>query len=217
MNANRIAQEMIIFLTLVLAAGIGQADESKYELGLRGNVLLGDSVPANDILGAGVIARYSLNNGWFIGAGFDAYEYDFERPWKVMGLRQDPNVDVIDASADNSVLSGSFGRLYNKTDRGFDWFWTLGVGFASPGVDDVAGLTDTGESFDLMFDVGDEIHLMASLGTSYNFSASWSASFTARVEHHFMDVLVTDRISGNTAKIDSQSPIGASISLNFRF
>jgi len=30
-------------------------------------------------------------------------------------------------------------------------------------------------------------------------------------------VLITDRISGNTAKIDSQSPIGASISLNFRF
>jgi len=217
MNAMRIAQKMTMFVVLVLLAGPGQADESKYEFGLRGNVLLGDGVPSNDILGAGVIARYSLNNGWFIGAGLDAYEYDFERPWRIVDLRQDPNADVIDAAADSSVLSGSFGRLYNQTDHGFDWFWTLGVGFASPDVEDVAGPTDTGSRFDLMFDVGDEIHVMASLGTSYNFSASWSASFTARVEHHFMDVLITDRISGNTARIDSQSPIGASLSLNFRF
>ena len=217
MNAMRIAQKMTILVTLVLLAGPGQADESKYELGLRGNVLLGDGVPSNDILGAWVIGRYSLDNGWFIGAGLDAYEYDFERPWRIVDLRQDPNVDVIDAAADSSVLSGSFGRLYSETDHGFDWFWTLGVGFASPDVEDVAGPTDTGGTFDLMFDVGDEIHLMASLGTTYNFSASWSASFAARIEHHFMDVLITDRISGNTAKIDSQSPIGASISLNFRF
>jgi len=217
MNAMRIAQKITILVTLVLLAGPSQADETKYELGLRANVLLGDGVPANDILGAGVIGRYSLDNGWFIGAGLDAYEYDFERPWRIVDLRQDPNVATIDAPADSSVLSGSFGRLYNKTDHGFDWFWTFGVGFASPDVEDVAGPTDTGGTFDLMFDVGDEIHVMASLGTSYNFSASWSASFTARVEHHFMDVLITDRISGNTAKIDSQSPIGASISLNFRF
>ena len=217
MNAMRIAQKMTIFVTLVLLAVPGQADESKYELGLRGNVLSGDGVSSSDILGTGVIGRYSLNNGWFIGAGFDAYEYDFEGPWRALGLYQDPNAGVIDASADNSVLSGSFGRLYNQTDRGFDWFWSLGVGFASPGMDDIAGTTAAGGTFDLMFDVGDEIHLLASLGTSYNFSASWSASFTARVEHHFMDVLITDRISGNTARIDSESPIGASLSLNFRF
>jgi hypothetical protein len=58
---------------------------------------------------------------------------------------------------------------------------------------------------------------MATLGSSYNFSKSWSTSFSARIEHHFMDVLITDRISGNTAQIDSQSPLGAYWSLNYRF
>ncbi len=208
---------LAVLTTLVLMTGSSQAEDSKFEIGLRANVLLGDGVPANDILGIGVIGRYGLNNGWFIGAGLDTYDYDFERPWKILDLRQDPNVATIDAAADNTVLSGSFGRLYNETAHGFDWFWTLGLGFGSANVDDVAGPTDTGGTFDMTFDVGSEIHVMATLGSSYNFSENWSTSFTARVEHHFMDVLITDRVSGNTAKIDSQSPLGAYLSLNYRF
>jgi len=213
----RAIRTVTVFSALALHTGIGQADDPKFEIGLRGNVLLGDGVPANDILGLGVIGRYRLDNGWFVGAGLDTYEYDFERPWKIVDVRQDPDVDVIDGSADSTVISGLFGRLYNQTDSGFDWFWSLGAGFSSPNVGDVAGPTDTGGVFDLTFDVGSEIHLMATLGSSYNFSESWSASFSARVEHHFMDVLITDRVSGNTAKIDSQTPKGAYLSLNYRF
>jgi len=217
MTKSRHVRNAIAILTIILLSGIAQAQESKFEIGLRANVLLGDGVPSNDILGLGVIGRYRLSNGWFIGAGLDKYEYDFERPWRIVGLEQDPDIDVIDAPADSSVISGSFGRLYNETDSGFDWFWTLGLGFASPNVDDSAGPNDMGGTFDLTFDVGNEIHLMASLGTSYNFSEKWSTSFAARVEHHFMDVLITDRVSGATAKLDSQSPIGAFLSVNYRF
>ena len=217
MIAFQNVRKTAVSLAVLIVAGTAQAEESKYEIGLRANVLLGDGVPANDILGAGVIGRYRLNNGWFIGAGLDMYDYDYERPWKMVGLRQDPNEDVIDAAADSTVFSGSFGRLYNETDHGFDWFWTLGVGFASANVDDVAGPTDAGGTFDLTFDVGNEIHLMATLGSSYNFSEKWSTSFAARVEHHFMDVLITDSVSGATTKLDSQSPIGAYLSLNYRF
>jgi len=130
---------------------------------------------------------------------------------------QDPDVSTIDASADGTVFNGSIGRLHNETNRGFDWFWTVGLGFSSPSVDDVTGPTDTGGTFDITFDVGSEIHVMATLGTSYNFSEKWSTSFSARLEHHFMDVLITDRVTGNTTKIDSQSPIGAYFSLNYRF
>ena len=200
---------VLVFLSS-LVLGQESAQESKFEVGVRANVLLGDGIPANDILGLGVIGRYSLNNGWFIGAGVDKYEYDYERPASYVNLRQDPDEDVIDALADSTVIFGSLGRLYNRTDRGFDWFWSLGVGFASTDVDDVSGPTDTGGTFDLTFDVGNEIHLMGTFGTSYNISENWSTSFSARLEHHFMDVLVTDRVSGATKKIDSQSPIGAS-------
>ena len=145
------SQCLAIFLLLFILTPAAHSDETRYEIGLRANVLLGDGVPANDILGLGVVGRYRLKDGWFIGAGLDLYDYDFERPWRVVGLEQDPNVDTIDASADNTVLSGSIGRLYNETDHGFDWFWTLGIGLASPNVDDVAGPTDVGGTFDLTF------------------------------------------------------------------
>jgi len=217
MTALRFIQKTTVFFALALLAGTCQADDSKFEVGLRADALLADGVPANDILGAGVMARYRLNNGWFVGAGIDTYDFNYERPWRMVGLRQNPDVDMIDAAADSTVVSGSFGRLYNETNHGFDWFWTMGIGFSSLNVDDVAGPTDAGGTFDLTFDVGNEIHLMATLGSSYNFSSSWSASFAARVEHHFMDVLITDSVSGNTAKLDSQSPIGAFFSLHYRF
>jgi len=213
----RNVQKAAVVLAIIFLSSIAYAQESKIDIGLRANVLLGDGVPANDILGYGVIGRYRLNNGWFIGAGIDTYAFDYERPWRIVGLEQDPNVATIDASADSTVFNASIGRLYNETNKGFDWFWTLGLGFASVSVDDVVGPTDTGGTFDITTDAGNEIHLMATLGTSYNFSESWSVSFAARLEHHFMDVLITDRVSGATAKIDSQSPIGAFLSLNHRF
>ncbi|MBT8080625.1 MAG: hypothetical protein KJO31_18740 [Gammaproteobacteria bacterium] len=192
-------------------------DNSNFELGVRGNVLLGSGKPANDILGFGVIGRYMLSGGWFVGAAIDSYTYDFERPARILGIAQDPALSAIDANADSAVFSGSFGRLYNETDRGFDWFWSVGLGFATPNVDDVSGPTDSVGNFDITFDVGNEIHMMGAIGTSYNFSESWSASFTARLEHQFMDILITDRVTGNTSKIDSQSIHGASFSLNYRF
>ena len=129
-------------LVLVFLSSIAYAQDSKVDIGLRANVLLGDGIPNNDV---------------------------------------------------------------------------LGLGFASVSVDDASGSTDTGGTFDLTFDAGNEIHLMGTLGTSYNFSKRWSTSFAARVEHHFMDVLITDRVTGATAKIDAETYTGAYLSLNYRF
>lgn len=211
------ARRLGVACACLLAMTTTPAEESPYEIGLRFNVLLGDGVPANDILGLGVMGRYQLKEGWFVGAGLDTYEYDFERPSAVVGIAQDPNVDVIDALADSTVISGAIGRHYGNFDQGFDWFWSAGVGIGLPSVDDVGGPTDSGGTFDLTFDANTEIHLMLSLGTTYNFSPSWSASFAARVEHHFMDILVEDRVTGAAVKLDAQTPLGAYISLNYEF
>lgn len=211
------AQRIGVVCALLFAMTMTQAEESKVDLGLRFNVLLGDGVPANDILGLGVIGRYQLKDGWFVGAALDAYEYDFERPSTVLGITQDPTVDVVDALADSTVISALLGRQFGNSDRGFDWFWSAGVGVGMPSVDNVAGPTDSGGTFDLTFDANTEIHLMLALGTTYDFSPSWSASFAARVEHHFMDILVEDRVTGATATVDSQTPLGAYISLNYSF
>ena len=184
---------------------------------MRGNVLLGDGLPANDILGVGVIGRYYLDNGWFTGATLDAYEYDFEHAARVAGIVQDPNEKEIDALASSTVVSAFVGRMYGESNNGFDWFWQAGLGVGFPEVDNFNGSIDGGGTFALTYDAKTEIHVMSSLGTSYRFSPTWSATFAARLEHHFMDVTSTDTVSGATTSIDSQSPIGAYLSIDFRF
>jgi hypothetical protein len=176
-----------------------------------------DGLPANDMLGYGVIGRYYLNEGWFAGAALDTTDFDFEHTSAILGIPQDPAVKAIDAAATNTIISAFMGRQYGNTDRGFDWFWTAGVGAGFPDVKDVSGPVDGGGTFDITTDSGTEIHLISSLGTSYHFSPAWSATFAARLDHHFMDHKLTDRVSGATTTVDSQTPVGVSISVNRRF
>lgn len=205
----------VLTFFLLLSAAYGQ--DSKFELGLRGNVMLGDGVPANDMLGYGLIGRYYLKDGWFAGAALDYTEFDFERTAAIVGIVQDPLVNPIDAAATNTILSAFLGRQYGNTDRGFDWFWTAGIGVGFPDVKSVTGPVEGGGTFNITTDAGTEIHLISSLGTSYHFSPAWSATLAGRLEHHFMNYKVTDSESGNTATVDSQTPMGVSLSINYRF
>ena len=87
-------------------------------------MLLGDGVPANDILGLGVIGRYRLNNGWFIGAGIDTYAFDYERPWRIVGLEQDPDVSTIFAELNfNSLLRGDTEQRFRSYAIARNWGW----------------------------------------------------------------------------------------------
>ncbi len=201
----------------LLASAAAQAEEPANEFGLRASVLVGDGTPANDMLGLGLLGRHYLDGGWFVGGSVESFAYDFERPAAVVGIRQASDVDVIDADASVTSVAGFFGREYGDANNGFRWFWSLGAGIGFQSVDDVAGPTDAGGTFDLDFDAGNDIQLIGTVGTSYFFNARWSASFTARLEHHFMDIKVTDRVSGVTSSIDSQTPAGAYLSLNYRF
>lgn len=204
-------------LAVFFSISTSSAQETSWDIGLRGNVMLGDGLPANDMLGYGVITRYYLNDGWFAGAALDTTDFDFEHTSSILGIPQDPAVKAIDAAATNTILSAFMGRRYGNTDKGFDWFWTAGIGIGFPDVDDVSGPVDGGGTFDITTDSGTEFHLQTSLGTSYHFSPVWSATFAARVEQHFMDHQLTDRVSNATTTVDSQTPVGVSISVNRQF
>lgn len=206
------ATSLILVLTL---CGQAQA-QSRFELGLRGNVLLGDGVPANDILGFGLIGKYYLSDGWFLAGTLDAYDYDFERPYQVVGLSQDPGVKTIDSKIKSTTLGAALGRHYGDKS-GFDWFWSAGVGVGFPDSTNVSGPTDTGTTFDLVIDAKTEIQIMGTLGTTYYSSGRWSFTAAARAEHHFLDITVTDQVTGNTGKVESQTPLGAYLSVNVAF
>lgn len=207
----------ILATMIALSSAPATAQDDRFQIGLRGNVLLGDGVPANDILGFGLIGRYALSDGWFAAATLDAYEYDFEHPASLLGIQQDPNVKTIDASTSNTVLGGHFGRRYGEADGGFGWFWSLGLGVAFPDIKDAMGPVAGGGTFDLYSTSKTEIHVMSALGSSYRITPAWSVALAARLEHQFIDITVTDRISGATGKVDSQSPIGAWFGINYQF
>lgn len=214
---RQITQTLPAVLALVWPVLAAYPDELDVEVGLRANVLLGDGVPANDILGIGVVSSFDLRDGWFAATALDAYAYDFERPSSIVGIPQDPSIKDIDASATSVVLSAHLGRRSGVGGRGFRWFWMAGLGVGFPHVGDVAGPTADGGTFDMTFDAGTELHVMGTFGTSYYFTPTWSATAAARVEHHFMDIRLTDRVSGATASIDSQSPVGAFLAVNYAF
>lgn len=207
---------LLLMLCLIYSAH-SRADTSKYEVGLRANLLLGNGTPANDMIGFGIAGRYYLAEGWFIGAALETYDFDFERPIEVVDLEQDRNVDVIDASVSTTVVSAALGKQYGADNAGFDWFWSIGIGAGFPDVDSVSGPLSTGGTFELDTTSSTEFHLMGQLGTSYHFSTHWSVNFTARAEYHFIDYEVTDRETGATGSIDSQTPLGLHFGSSYRF
>ena len=50
-----------------------------------------------------------------------------------------------------------------------------------------------------------------------DFNPQWSATLSTRLEHHFMGIEITERVTGDSASIDSQTVMGAYLSLNYRF
>lgn len=217
MFGQRNAQKIALCLVLLSLLSTSNAQDTKWEFGLRGSTLLGDGVPANDMVGFGLIGRYYINNGWFVGAALDTTDFDFEHTARFIGITQDPAVKAIDAAVTNNIVSASLGRQYGNTDKGLDWFWTAGIGVGFPDVENVTGPVDGGGTFNITTDAGTEYYLMTSLGSSYHFSPSWSATLSARLEQHFMDYKVTDTLTGATGTLDSQTPMGAYLSVNYRF
>ena len=211
-------QMVVAVLALLLFSATSLADDAisdQTELlpGPQSDVMLSGSSATGDKLGFGLIARYYLNNGWFTGAALDNYESQYQDAAELPAGNLNAEWSDADALATNTVISGFVGRLYGEADGRFDWFWSAGVGV---GFSDVDGFGYAGGSLLAMsFEADSEIHLVGSIGTSYRFTQTWSATFAAKMEHHFMDVRASR--NGLSNSIDSQSPLGAYISIDYRF
>lgn len=103
------------------------ADEPPFDAGARLLILLGDGEPANDMIGLGLTGRWRWRDGWYLGAGLDQVEFDYERPNDILGI---PSTAEIDGSNDWTRVSGWIERRYDEEDLGWSWHWLAGVGFA---------------------------------------------------------------------------------------
>jgi hypothetical protein len=210
------SRSAVIVATAMLAASAstGAAADSSWQFGARYNVLASDAPPANDMHGYGLTLRRAGENGWRYGAGLELYEYDYEEPYKVLGIERPPGIEPIDGSNESTVVSAWIEKEFGRP-QGWRWFWSAGLGYAFLTVDTVTGPTASGGQFDIRTDAQDELHVMTSFGVRRRLGARWNLEVALLGQHHFTDYALRDAISGTTGSIGSQTPIG--ISLGFFF
>jgi hypothetical protein len=177
-----------VFLALPCCEILAQDDP--WEIGARFNAVTAGGEPANDILGFAV----------------DRADYDFERPWKVLGLQQDPAVEVIDAPAGATTLSVWTEREHARAGGRLRWFWSAGLGFGSGG-----------GTFDITTDPGSETVLSGAGGLRLPFAKRWVFDFQLRADGHLADWKVKDRNSAATGSIGGYTGLGGSFVLSRRF
>lgn len=187
------------------------------EVGPRAMVSIAGGEPANDIMSAGVYAKFRLSERWRIGTAIDFAAYDFERPAKLVGLRQDESVGVIDADTSAMIVSTWVEQWFGGEDNKWRWFWTGGIGFSSPDVDDAMGPLEGGGTFNITTDPGTETILSVGGGVRRAISKRWAFDLGLKADHHIADWEVMDRVSGNRGTVDSYTAWGAYGGLTYRF
>jgi len=190
------------------------AQTARFELGMRGLVLLGKGTPANDMMGAGLVGRFALSDAWRIGVALDGVKFDYETPNRTLGI---PAPSVVDGTNEWSRISAFVERRFDG-ERQWDWHWLAGIGSAA--VDDVENVTGQradGGAFDIATVAQDELHIFAGAGFHRPFGQRWLLDTSLTFEHHDTDYQLTDLVSGASGTIGSQSVYGIAIGVNYRF
>jgi hypothetical protein len=205
------------WIGVVLLAGASAGAQERFDLGVRFGVLAGDGEPTNDVLGYGLVGRWPLGELWSLGVGLDhSPEFDVERTPRMLGIEQDPTLEVIDSKATSTGLRAWMERRYPRPGR-LEWFWGAGAGVDSIDVDDVAGRDAAGGDFLIRTEAGTELHVGALAGLRFRMGRSWYGEAALRAEQHFADWKLTEATTGRTATVDDYLLTGIHFALSRRF
>ena len=194
-------------------SSLAQEQSSRFDIGVRGVILLGKGEPANDMMGTGLLARWRVRDRWYVALAVDRVAFDYETPERVLGIAA---ATVVDGSNDLSRTSLLLDRRYD-TDRAWDWYWRVGVGFASVDAANVSGPTTSGGTYDIATAADDEVHVLGGVGLRRAIKQRWGFETMFTLEHHDTDYRLTDRISGASGAIGSHSPYGIAIGVSYGF
>jgi hypothetical protein len=193
------------------------AQERRMDIGVRVVLAAADGEPANDIPGAGVVAHYTLNDDWILGAAVDRTEYDFEEPASIVGIVQDPALEPVDALNEGTAISLWVERALSEPSQPLSFFVGAGVGAVFLDVPDVSGARADGGQFDIHTEADTEITLAILGGIRRRFGERWQAEFALRAEQHFANWRVTDRVTGAQGSIDDYFTWAGYLAVNWRF
>ncbi|MDQ5858259.1 MAG: outer membrane beta-barrel protein [Acidobacteriota bacterium] len=215
-SARPLLLAAILIGLLGLTAAPAAAADGAFDLGVRGNVLVGNGEPTNDMLGYGIFARFRVSDGWRVGVGVDhTPEFDVEGVAGLVGQSQDPAVDTVDAKASSTVVQAWLERSY-PSGR-IEWFWTVGAGVGNLEVDKVSGPRAGGGTFTVETDAGTEFIAAGSLGLRWFFTRMVALEVAGRLDYHFADWTLVERVSGATSTVDDYLVTGGHVGFTFRF
>lgn len=206
----------LLLITLVVPAAAQDAG-SRFDLGLRADLLAADGEPTNDMPGAGIYARYRLSDRWLLGVAVDqASGFDVERPYQILGLSLDESLGEIDAAGDMTAVTLWLEREHARPGR-LAWFWGVGLGAATVDVDDLPGTLTGGAPALVRQEVGTELLATATAGLRIRLGRRWALEPALRLEQHFTDWTLTETVSGRTAQVDDYLLRGIHLGLGVRF
>jgi hypothetical protein len=214
-NVHRFVRLTACVAFVACAPAMGQTP--RFQAGLLVGVDVADGEPANDIPGFGVQIRYAISDRWAVGASLARTEYDFETPAALLGIRQDPAVEPVDALAEAVIVSAWTERVFAPGEGAFRWFVGAGLGAASVDVPDVAGPRAGGGAFDVHTEAGTEIIVTGLAGVRRNFGERWYAEFRVHANQHFADWRIEDRVSGQRGAIGDYLSLGGHLAAGVRW
>jgi hypothetical protein len=190
------------------------AQESRFELGMRGLVLLGKGTPANDMLGEGLIGRFALSEAWRLDVALDSVTFDYETPSATLGI---PATAVVDGTNSWRRVSVLVERRFGSGRR-WRWHWLAGLGHADvEPVSNVTGQRADGGTFDIATTADDELHVFAGGGAHRDIKRRWLLDTTLTIEHHDTHYELVDLVSGARGTIGAQTVYGIAIGVGYRF
>lgn len=208
----------LLVLAVVFVGAPAASAQTGFDLGARGNVMLGSGEPTNDVIGWGVFGHWRFSDRWSVGASVDhSSEFDVERTPELVGIEQDPSLETIDSTATSTGVLVWIERRYARPQGRLEWFWGVGAGINSVDVDEVTGRAADGRTFTLTTDAGTEPMLAALAGGRLRLVSQLFLELSVRAEQHFADWTIEDRDSGARGTIDDYLLTGGSLGLAFRF
>lgn len=213
----RLSRPHVLLATLVMlqaTAAVADADRRQWEIGLRLDAMTAGGVPSNDIMGFGVYGRYHLTPRWKIGFALDSVTGDFEKPYEQIGISSPAELD---SQQDTLIASSWFEGEYGKEAGRIRWFWMAGLGLGSPSVDDLTGPTTSGGTFDITTEAGTEFLVSGGGGFKCRIGERWRFELALKIDRHFADWKLTDRVSGRTGTLEDYTTKGLYAGLTIAF